>query len=155
MLEPIPMNLVPYQNEELTVMLPHDWQQAGRVLCIAGSVISGFEGYGVLSLTPNVLILVTPHGIEEIVPLWGVEDVSIIKFDGVIIERTEIVGPVLSPLPYPHGIEVVYSLETRLKMRLRVVIMVANRCHEWAADIRRAARTAQLDRLPKISIDRR
>ncbi len=136
------MKLVPLSEHELQV--PQDWTSAGLVLCIPGSTVTGFEGWGALSITPDALVLVSPMGVEEAVPLWGVEDVSVVKFEGVIIERNTSVGKMRSPLPYPHGIEVVYSLECRLKHRLRVVTVTGNAAHTWAVDIRRAAGQAQL-----------
>lgn len=117
--------------------------------------MSAYEGWAALALTPDALVLATPLGIEEAVPLWGIEDVAIVKFDGVLIERQTSVGPLLSPLPYPHGLEVSYSLETRLRMRLRVVTMFANTAHEWVIEIRQAARNAQLGGLSEFHLRKR
>jgi hypothetical protein len=147
------MNLVPYSEGRLLV--PHDWQRVGRVFCIAGSVGSGYTGWAALALTPDALALCTPNGVEEIVPLWGIEDVSVVKMDGVLIERETSVGTMLSPLPYPHGIEIIYSLETRLRNRLRVVTLFANVAQEWVMEIRRHTRNAQLGDLASFFPQRR
>lgn len=147
------MKLVPYGDGRVSI--PHDWQRAGRVLCISGSVASGYTGWAAIALTPDVLILATPMGIEEIVPLWGIEDVSVVKFEGILIERQTSVGRILSPLPYPYGVEIVYSLETRLRMRMRVATMSANTAHDWAREIRHFTRLTQLDDLSDFSIQKR
>jgi hypothetical protein len=139
------MKLIPWSGSSLLV--PPDWEEASRVLIIPGATVSGYTGWATLSLTPDALVLATPEAVEEIVPLFAIEDVSVIKFEGVLIERQTSVGPLLSPLPYPHGVEVVYSLETRLRLRLRIVTLAGNAAHTWAVDIRRAAQRAQLDGL--------
>lgn len=147
------MKLVPYADRRLLV--PQDWQRAGRVFCIPGAVASGYTGWAALALTPEALVICTPEGIEEIVPLWGIEDVSVVKFDGVLIERDTSVGTMLSPLPYPHGIEVVYTLGNRLRQRMGVVTLFANVAHEWAMEIRRTARDAQIGGMSSLFPQRR
>lgn len=149
------MELVPHAMQGTSLMLPSDWKEVAPVLSISGSVRSGYQGWVALTITPDVLALITPEGIEEIIPLWSIEDVSVVKFDGILIERATSIGRILSPLPYPHGIEVIFSMETRLKLRLRLVTMVANHTHALANDIRRAAYAAQTGDLPDLAIVRR
>lgn len=141
------MKLVPFSENGLQI--PADSTSAGLVLCIPGSTVTGYEGWGALAVTPEALVLVSPMGLEELVPLWGIVDSAVVKFEGVLIKRTTSVGEMLSPLPYPHGIEVCYSLEMRLKLRLRVVTVTGNAAHTWTVDIRRAARQAQLGDLSR------
>lgn len=136
------MNLIPY-GDDRRIQIPSDWQHRGNVLAVPGSSAMGYTGQAVLLLTPDVLVLASPMGIEWQIPLWSIEDVSVIKLDGIIIERQTSVGPVLSPLPYPHGIEVVYGVETRIKMRVRIATMFANLTNEWVTAIRQAAYDSQ------------
>ncbi len=133
-----------------TYLFPQNAEVVGSVFCIPGSTMSGFQGFGTLSLTPDALVLATPKGVEDVIPLWGIEDVSVIKLDGVIIERPTSVGSLLSPLPYPHGIEVVYSQETRVRLRIRLATLASNAAHAWAVEIRRATRLVQLDILSQM-----
>jgi hypothetical protein len=147
------MNIVSMSDFEISP--PPDWESAGRVLCIPGSTVSGYVGWATLALTPEALVLATPMGIEETVILWGIEDVSVIKFEGVIIQCATSVGPIYAPLPYPHGIEVIYSLETRIRLRLRLVTLAANAAYTWAVNIRRLSRDVQLAVLAKVQLQQK
>jgi hypothetical protein len=88
------VNLIPLSSNGLLV--PPDWQSASRVLCIPGSMVSGYEGWATMVLTPDALAVITPAGVEEAVPLDGIEDVSVRKFEGILIERPTSIGTVLS-----------------------------------------------------------
>jgi hypothetical protein len=136
------VNLIPLSGNGL--MVPPDWQSAGRVLCIPGSMSSGYEGWATMVLTLDALAIITPAGAEEKISLDAIEDVTVRKFEGILIERQTSVGTVLSPLPYPHGLEVCHTNEIRMKLRLQVVTLAGNAAHTWAVDIRRAAQAAQL-----------
>ena len=136
-------------RSEGNYLAPPDAEIQGFVLCIPGSTKSNYLGFGTLARTPDALVLTTPIGVEAIVPIEGIEDVTVCKFEGIVIERNTSVGPMLSPLPYPHGIEIVYTEEIRIMLRLRLLTLSANAANAWAADIRQAARDVQQAALSK------
>ena len=148
------MGLVPYPDNK-AISIPYDWKQAGNALAIPGTTTSGYTGPVVIVLTPDALVIASPQRIEVIIDLERIEGVSIIKMDGILIERQTSVGPMLSPLPYPHGIEIVYKGEPRLRMRLQIATMFSNRTYEWAATIQQAAYELQMGDMASYTIIRR
>lgn len=128
--------LVPYFD---TILIPSNWRRAGRVLCIPGSNNVNYAGPAALALTDDLLALCTPEGAIVKVTLWSIEEVRIVRFEGIILELPTSYGIALGTPRDNFGIEVIFNRGAQVKGRIKFMTIYADVANDWQQQIEEAA----------------